>query len=101
MFIRDVEILGTPYIVKCGSREEIGLSVENDGECRIYSKEILVFDDKSLSEEERSVKLQEVFAHEFLHAYFNEAGVDLEPQVEENIACFFMKNWRKLSGKTR
>lgn len=32
------------------------------------------------------------------HAFINESDVDLEPDIEEQIACFYMKNWRKMSN---
>lgn len=43
------------------------------------------------------MKVQEIIAHEFLHAYLNEAGVDIENCTEENVCDFYMKNWRKLN----
>ena len=30
--------------------------------------------------------------------FINESGVDLEPDIEEQIACFYMKNWRKMNN---
>lgn len=92
-------VLGTPYTIKMGSRAETGLAEENMGECRIYSKTILVLIDKEeCSEEELRVKVQEIVAHELLHAYLNEAGVDIENGDEEKLCDFYMKNWRKLNN---
>ena len=92
-------VLGTPYTVKVGHREEINLKEEFAGECRIYSKEILVCADKGeCTEEEHEKKVQEIIAHEFFHAYVNEAGLDLDSRDEELLATFYMKNWRKLNN---
>lgn len=90
-------VLGTDYRVVLGEREEIDITPENSGECRIYSKEIKVCTDiEDCSQEELRVRTQEVVAHEFFHAYINEAGIDLQPEMEELLATFFMKNWKKL-----
>ena len=92
-------VLGTEYKVLFGSREEIQISEENMGECHIYSKRILVCTERGeISEEELKVKVQEIVAHEFLHAYLNEAGVDIENGDEEKLCDFYMKNWRKLNN---
>ena len=92
-------ILGTDYEVLFGSREDIQLPEENMGECHIYAKKILVCTDRGeISEEELRVKVQEIVAHEFLHAYLNEAGVDIDNGDEERMCDFYMKNWRKLSN---
>ena len=92
-------VLGAEYTIKIGSREEVGLSEENMGECRIYSKEIMVCtEEEKCTEEELRVRTQEIFAHEFLHAYFNEAGIELDAEAEEVVCNFFMKNWRKLNN---
>lgn len=92
-------VLGTYYEVLLGGREEIGIAEENMGECRVYAKKILVCTDRGdCTEEELRVRTQEVVAHEFLHAYLNEAGVDLEEGNEEKLCDFYMKNWRKLNN---
>lgn len=92
-------VLGTEYFVKIGTRKGVGLSEENMGECRIYAKEILMCtEDPECTKKELKVRTQEVVAHELLHAYFNEAGVTFEPEVEEKVCEFFMKNWRKLNN---
>lgn len=93
-------VLGTPYTVKIGDREELNMSVENMGECRIYAKEILVCSEgeEDCSEKELEVKVQEIVAHEIFHAYCNEAGVDLDPDDEERVANVFMKVWRKMNN---
>lgn len=91
-------VLGTSYEVLIGEREEIGIAEENMGECRVYAKKILVCTDQGdCTEEELRVKVQEIVAHEFLHAYLNEAGVDLTDGDEEKLCDFYMKNWRKLN----
>lgn len=92
-------VLGTEYEILFGNRDEISISEENMGECYIYSKKILVCTEKGeISEEELRVKVQEIVAHEFLHAYLNEAGVDIENGDEEKLCDFYMKNWRKLNN---
>ena len=64
-----------------------------------YSKEILICTEKGdCTEEELKVKMQEVVAHELLHAYLNEAGVDLDSGGEEKLCDFYMKNWRKINN---
>lgn len=75
------------------------MSEENVGECRTYSKKIMVCtEDEECTEEELQKKVQEVLAHEFLHAYLNEAGVLMGDEEEERLCDFFMKNWRKLNN---
>lgn len=92
-------VLGTPYIVKLGKRDHIGIDEANMGECRTYAKEIMVCtEDEKCTEAELRVRTQEVLAHEFFHAYLNEAGVSLDEETEEKICYFFMKNWRKMNN---
>lgn len=92
-------VLDTNYTIKMGSREEIGLHEDNMGECKTYAKEILICTkDSECDEKELRVRTQEIVAHEFLHAYFNEAGIELDSEDEEKICYFFMKNWRKLNN---
>lgn len=92
-------VLGTNYGVFFGDRSEIGIAEDNMGECRVYAKQILVCTEKGdCTEEELEVKVQEIVAHEFLHAYLNEAGVDIESGDEEKMCDFYMKNWRKLNN---
>lgn len=91
-------VLGTPYEVKLGTREELNMSEENMGECKIYAKEILVCTEKGdCNEKELELRVSEILAHEIFHAYCNEAGVDLSVEAEEMLATFFMKNWRKMN----
>ena len=92
-------VLGTSYEVTLGERENIQLSEEYSGECRVYSKKIKVCTDaEDCTEKELRVKVEEIVAHEFFHAYLNEAGLDLDDNVEESLATFFMKNWRKINN---
>lgn len=92
-------ILGTHYKVLFGNRKELNMSEEYMGECQVYAKKILVCTESvDMTEEELRVKVQEIVAHEFLHAYLNEAGVDLENGDEEKLCDFYMKNWRKLNN---
>lgn len=92
-------VLGTPYVFEFGDRESLELSPENIGECRVYAKKILVCTEKEdcVTEEELDLKVREILAHEIFHAYLNEAGIDLDDSVEEQLASFYMKNWRKMS----
>lgn len=92
-------VLDTNYEIMFGTREEIGLDEENMGECKVYEKKILVcIELDGCTVEELRVKVQEIVAHEFLHAYLNEAGVDLTDGDEEKMCDFYMKNWRKLNN---
>ena len=95
-----VDVLGTTYEVSLGDKEEIGLDEHHLGECRIFGKKILVktSQDDCKDLEELRLRTQEAVAHEIFHAFINESGVDLEPDIEEQIACFYMKNWRKMSN---
>ena len=92
-------IMGTDYEVLLGQKLEIGISDENMGECRNYSKKILVSTEQDdCTDRELEVRTQEVVAHEIFHAYANEAGLDLTPDNEEMVANFFMKTWRKMNN---
>lgn len=95
----ECNVLDTPYTVKLGKRELIHIDKDNMGECRTFAKEILVCSvDSECTEKEIEVRTQEILAHEFFHAYLNEAGISLEPEVEEKVCDFYMKNWRKMTN---
>ena len=92
-------VLGTYYEVMLGEKDQLDMSEENMGECRSYSKKILVSTSQDdCTEEELRVRTQEVVAHELFHAYANEAGLDLDPDTEEKVASFFMKTWKKMNN---
>ena len=92
-------VFGADYEVLIGERSEIGLDEDHLGVCRVYAKKILVAIDKQdCDEKELQVRTQEVVAHEIFHAYLNEAGLELEENLEERLADFYMKNWRKMSN---
>lgn len=93
-------VLGTDYEILFGNRKMLKLKDEISGECRVFSKTIKVCtdDDDCTTDKELEVKVQEIIAHEIFHAYINESGINLEPEVEELIATFFMKNWRKMNN---
>ena len=92
------KVLGAPYKVKIGDKDFTEIREENMGECQVYAKKILVSTEvEDCNEKELEVRTKEIIAHELLHAYLNEAGVDLESEVEERLASFFMKNHEKLS----
>lgn len=91
-------IMGTDYEIKFGSKKFLGMKEEDIGECKIFSKEILVCTEaQDCNAEELKVRTMEIIAHEVFHAYANEAGLDLEPDVEERVATFFMKNYVKMN----
>ena len=91
-------VLGTVYEVLFGDREELHMSDDNMGECRVYGKKVLVCTESGdCSKEELEVRTTEIIAHEIFHAYANEAGLDLDNDTEEMVAIFFMKNWKKMS----
>ena len=92
-------VLGTDYEVILDEKDQLDMLEENMGECRIYSKKILVsISQNDCTEEELRVRTQEIVTHEFFHAYANEAGLDIDPDTEEMLATFFMKMWRKMNN---
>ena len=79
--------------------EMLDLDEENMGECRGYSKEIKVYTGvEEVTRAEFDQRTAEIISHEVLHAYLNEAGLDLGEEAEERMCDFYMKNWRKLSN---
>ena len=79
--------------------EEAPIMDGNEEDVKEVEKKILVCTDQGdCTEEELRVKVQEIVSHEFLHAYLNEAGVDLTDGDEEKLCDFYMKNWRKLNN---
>lgn len=94
----DYDILGTTYHFIFGTRDKIHIADGYDGECHVFSKEILVCTDQGeCTYEEMQVKVSEILAHEIMHAFLNEAGIDCE-QGEECVCNFYMKNWRKMNN---
>ena len=94
-----IDVMGCPYRVLVGKADEIHIDKENMGECRTWGKKILVKTDKEgCKKRELEVRTQEILAHEIFHAYLNECGLELDSQVEEQLANFFMKNWRKMNN---
>lgn len=92
-----ISILGSVYKVLFGKRKDIKLDEEYLGECRSYSKEIKVCTDVSdCKNGELQVRNLEVISHEVFHAYINEAGLDLDENVEEMLASFYQKNHLKM-----
>ena len=100
MKTQEVSVLGTPYIVKVGEREEVGLCKEHDGECRQYSHIIKVHHSLEGVDDvgERDQRTEEIVAHEMFHAFVAESGLDISEDIEENIACWYMKVWRKMNN---
>lgn len=92
------DILGTPYLIMYGLRSEIDLDSNLAGCCRVFTKQILIATDMEDCENQNAleVRIQETIAHEVLHAFLNESGVDIDEGDEEKVCCFYMKNWRKL-----
>ena len=93
------DVLGTEYEIMFGTKEKIGLSEEHMGLCKVYAKQILVHigaDD--CDEKELKKRTEEIVAHELFHAYLNESGIEIDEEVEEVIANFYTKNWRKMNN---
>lgn len=92
-------VLGTNYTVETGDRKTLDMCEEHSGECKVYTKEILVCTEKEdCTKEELNLVVSEIVAHEIFHAYVNEAGIDIDERTEEAMASFFMKNWRKMNN---
>lgn len=92
-----ISILGSVYNVLFGKRKDIKLDEEYLGECRSYSKEIKVCTDvNDCREDELKIRNLEVISHEVFHAYINEAGIELDDEVEEQLASFYQKNHLKM-----
>lgn len=92
-----ISILGSVYNVLFGKRKDIKLDEEYLGECRSYSKEIKVCTDVcDCREDELKVRNLEVISHEVFHAYINETGIELDDEVEEQLASFYQKNHLKM-----
>ena len=95
-------VMGAEYTILFGDKEEIGLAKENMGECRVYSKRILVCTEvDDCTEEELEMRTREILAHEIFHAYLNEAGIEIEEDGEELLASFYMKNWEKMTNSIK
>ena len=70
-----VYILGSEYVVKCDTRKNLGLSENTEGECRFYTKEILISTDVPAdNEKERELLMHETIMHELAHAFLYESG---------------------------
>ena len=94
-----IDVMGCIYKVLVGKADEIHIDKENMGECRTQGKKILVKTDKEdCNKRELEMRTQEILAHEIFHAYLNECGLELDSQVEEQLANFYMKNWRKMNN---
>lgn len=93
-------VLGTDYKVLVGKRKEIGIPKKLRGQCCNYLKQVMV--EHSMrgcdTEEEKNVLTTEVVAHEMFHAFVNESGLDIPEDVEETLALWYEKNWRKLNN---
>lgn len=95
-----INIFGEKYTVKMGAKSEIGLR-DNIGGVKLYEREILidtnkgddegVYTDKGLKN-----KVESIIAHEIFHAYLNEAGIYIPEDLEELMATFYEKNWRRM-----
>ena len=97
----NINVLGETYLVKIGERDELPrLKPENMGECRIYNKQIYIVNstEPDCNSLEKNIRTREIVAHEIFHAFLNEAGINLDEDVEEFMACFFMKNWCKMNN---
>lgn len=98
-----LNICGSEYTVKCGSKKELNIPPNVDGETNFYMKEIKVCDDFSdetsykdmESEEAKCNYLKEVVVHEIAHAYLYENGKVTEGQSEK-YAEWFSVNLMKM-----
>lgn len=93
-------VLGTEYEVVFGKRKEIGVPKTVGGQCYSYQHKISV--EHSMRDcqkkEERDGRTVDVLAHEMFHAYVEESGLDISPDTEEQLACWYMKMWRKMNN---
>lgn len=100
MTIQHENILGTYYEVSFGDIKEIGLSEDLTGQCSRFLKKIVV--EHSMRdcecETEKNRRTQETTAHEVFHAFVHESGLELEDDVEERLAVWFSRNWRKMNN---
>lgn len=95
--LKKVNILGTEYTIV---PEPKLIEMQADGVCKRYDKEISVRDAKDMlddidTDEAKRARLNEVFRHEIIHAYFAEAGLmdvyGADEQLVDWIAIQFPK----------
>lgn len=94
-----VDVLGTTYTIKIGTKEEVGLPEDLIGMCDVYSKQISVFCGKLEDIETDGVaeiRAREIIQHELTHAYIKECGLNFSSEVEESVCTFLETNMRKL-----
>lgn len=93
-------VLGTDYKVLVGKRKEIGIPKSLRGQCCNYSRQVMV--EHSMrgceTKEESDRYAAEVMAHEMFHAFINESGLDIPEDIEERLAIWYEKNWRKMNN---
>lgn len=70
MIDKQIDILGQDYTVKFRNTRTEPILKDADGECRWYSKEIIIDDELEPSEHK-----YHVIKHEIIHAYFAESGL--------------------------
>ena len=96
----NTNILGSNYEVQVGKRKETGISKELMGQCCPYLHTIQV--EHSMrdceTEKERDMRTVDIVAHEVFHAYAHESGLNLPEDIEENIAVWYEKMWRRINN---
>lgn len=100
MKVIHTDVLGTDYEVNVGKRKELSLPRHLAGQCAPFLQKILVEHSmrKCGTEKERDGRTTEVVAHEIFHAYVRESGLDLDEDVEETLAIWYEKMWRKMNN---
>lgn len=96
----NVDVLGTSYKFKYGHRDNLSMDEEHSGECRYYSKQVMI--EHSMcdveSELERDNRSLEILAHEVFHAFTHESGLQLSEKQEEDLACWYSRMWNKMNN---
>lgn len=81
-----LDICGVTYRCIIGDRDSIEIASDSQGECNVYSKEIVVCSDLDVSFEKdgcRSKYLMEVIRHEISHAMLYECGLVTDASSEK------------------
>ena len=81
-----LDICGVTYRCIIGDRDSIEIASDSQGECNVYSKEIVVCSDLDMSFEKddcRRKYLMEVIRHEISHAMLYECGLVTDASSEK------------------
>lgn len=100
MKVLHTDILGTDYAVSVGKRKEIGLPKHLRGQCCNFLKEIKVEHSMRGCEvkQESDLLAESTVAHEVFHAYICESGIDIPEDVEEVLAVWYERQWKKMDS---